>query len=120
MKGGRTDYNALWHDHIQFVEFAGSDTPSNHCILIKEFEEDQLCEYEKDLLEQTWEQHKDDDKWDLVNLTHEFPEWDKRCKASKSSSPIRLATIFEKGFHESADVARERASEVEYFEEVCG
>ncbi len=115
---GKTD-SALWCKCIEFVPFDGPDSPSNYCRLKSEIEiSDYLSDFEIEILTSVWNSHGAKDKWDLVTLTHEFPEWDKTCEKTKSSSPISLESIFEFGLETSPCEARERAQEIEYFEAV--
>lgn len=115
---GKLD-SPLWSQCIGFVRHDGPDSPSNHCFLKHELDvSEYLSDFEVDLLETVWNEHGDKDKWDIVSLTHTFPEWDKTCEKTKSSSPISLEAIFELGLCEPRPVARERADEIEYFETV--
>ena len=47
-----------------------------------------LCRYEMDKLAEVWERYKTRDKWRVVDLTHEFPEW---LKNSPKKNPGRLS-----------------------------
>jgi uncharacterized phage-associated protein len=112
--------SGLWKESIRFVPHEGQGTPSNKCVLKKHLDvEDYLSEFEINLLTAVWEENRHLDKWDLVDLTHEFPEWDKSCAKTKTSSPISLESIFELGLNESPELARKRAEEIEYFESVA-
>ena len=119
MKG--KDQSTLWSRYIEFVSYAGRNTPSNRCVLKCDLDEaDYLSEFEVELLRSVWNEYGGRDKWSLVNLTHTFPEWDATCAQTKSSRLIDLKDIFKLGFHEAPDQARERAAEIEYFEAVTG
>lgn len=111
--------SAFWNQHIGFIPYSGDDTQSNTCFLKQSLEvEDYLSEFQIDLLNAVWNKYKNKNKWDLVNLTHTFPEWDMRCARTRSSTPILLKSIFQQGFKEDPVVATERANEIEYFEAV--
>ena len=115
---GKTS-STLWDQCIEFVPHKGCGSPSNHCVLKLDLDvTEYLTEFEIALLESVWMQHGKKDKWNLVNLTHTFPEWDKTCAKTKSSVPISLEAIFELGLKESPELAKERAEEIEYFEAV--
>jgi len=106
-----------WSRHIKCVPHGGHGTASNHCILREGLDvEEYLSDFEIELLASVWGEYKKKSKWDLVEITHTFPEWDESSAETKSSSPISLKSIFELGLHQSPDVAQERANEIEYFE----
>ena len=110
----------FWNHFVGFVEWGGQGTASNHCVLKNDLDvTEYLSEFETELLGNVWKEHKRKTKWELVDITHTFPEWDKTCAETKSSSPIPYESVFEKGLHESSEVARERAQEIEYFESVA-
>lgn len=107
----------FWGEHIRFVPFAGPGTASNHCKLESGLNvEDYLSEYEIELLTNVWKEHGSKHKWDIVDLTHTFPEWH---KPNRGSTPITYESIFRDGFSESPEVARKKAREVDYFESVA-
>jgi uncharacterized phage-associated protein len=109
----------LWSQCVGFVPHDGPDPISNFCFLKHEFDvAEYLSEFEVEILTSVWNEHGDTDKWDIVNLTHTFPEWDWTCEGTNSSSPISLESIFRLGMHQSRAVARERAEAIEYFEAV--
>ncbi len=62
--------------------------------LIRDPGNGELCPYEVDTLEAVWNEHRSKDEWDLVQETHEFPEWKKNNPGS-SSKPIPLTDILE-------------------------
>lgn len=118
MKG--TAKNQFWSQYIEFVPWARCRTESNHCILKQALDPTQfLSQHELKVLDQVWQKHGSKSKWDLVELTHEFPEWNKECATTKSSSPISLESIFELGFNKTHEQAAELAQEIDYFETVC-
>jgi uncharacterized phage-associated protein len=111
--------STLWNQCIEFVPYAGGNSTSNHCVLKCDLDvDDYLSEFEIGLLHSVWTEYGGNDKWDLVNLTHTFPEWDASCAQTKSSRPISLEEIFKLGLHEDPELARERAEEIQYFEAV--
>lgn len=110
----------LWGRCIGYVTHKGRGTPSNHLVLKNDLDLSQhLSEHELKLLESVWHEFGHKRKWTLVGITHEFPEWDRTCQATKSSRPINLEDVFHLGLGDPADRARERAQEIEYFEEVA-
>lgn len=119
MRGRRT--SETWNRCIAFTEHRGEGTPSNCCTLKCDLDvTEHLSGAELDLLAHVWEKAGRKSKWSLVELTHQFPEWDESCRASKTSKPIPLETIFRLGFGESPETARARAEDIEYFEKVAG
>lgn len=53
-----------------------------------------LSRFDIELLERVAEEHRGHDEWDMVEITHEFPEW-RRNDPGKSSKMIPLADILE-------------------------
>lgn len=110
----------IWSEHVEFVPHSGK--VSNHLKLLKPIPvEDYLSFEEVRLLHYIWGKYQYKDKWDLVNLTHEFPEWDKSVAepdAICKSVPIPLVDILVKGFEMPEDKAVSMVSAIEYFEAV--
>ena len=111
--------NPLWYGHIEYVPFDGQT--SNHCKLRKDTlnPEDYLSEAELSLLEEIWTTYKDQTKWNLVDLTHTFPEWDKNVEAP--DSPVRATRLpvmdmLVKGFEMSKEEAMLTAQSIEYYQ----
>jgi len=92
---------------------------SNHFCLIEAFDPAEvLSESALGLLHEVWEEFGElaqqrDGKWALVDLTHTFPEWDKRAKIRNTKVPLPLETVFTLGFGEDPEVARVKADEIE-------
>lgn len=117
MKG--TLRSALWKNHVEFVQWKKAGDPSNHCVLrnplpLAEF----LSEFELGVLDRVWREHGHKTKWEIVDLTHEFPEWDEDQARLKSSSPITLESIYRLSMHETPEAAKHRAEEIAFFEEM--
>ncbi len=111
--------NKFWSQHIEFVPYSGNGTESNHCKLKCDLDpEDYISQFDLGILAQVWQQYGSKDKWDLVETTHDFPEWDKTCAETKSSRPITLQSVYEKGFHKSHEEAKELSDEISYYETV--
>lgn len=115
---GKSD-SPLWNQCVGYLPHDGPDSPSNNCFLKYDMDvSEYLSDFEIELLETVWTEHGGKDKWDTVSLSRTFPEWDRTCERTKSSSPISLDAIFELGLCELPAIAKERADEIEYFEMV--
>jgi hypothetical protein len=80
----------------------------------------QLSKYEIGKLQEVAKTHLDDDEWDLVNLTHAFPEWS-RNDPGKSSKPIPLPHILEAiGLSDAAEEMGEEARSLAAFDRLLG
>ncbi len=109
----------IWNGAIRLEPHRGKGSRSNELVLTGELDvADYLSPVEIDLLESVWQEWGHKDKWELVSLTHEFPEWDRTVQESRSSRPISLEKVFHLGLGEPPETARERAQEIEYFEKV--
>lgn len=92
---------------------------SNQFCLVKSFDPAEvLSESALGLLHEVWEEFGElaqqrDGKWALVDLTHTFPEWDKRAEIYNTKLTLPLETVFTLGFGENPDVARCKADEIE-------
>lgn len=62
--------------------------------LIREPGIGELCKYEIEKLTEVSERYRLKDEWDMVQETHQFPEW-KRNDPGSSSRPIPLADILD-------------------------
>jgi uncharacterized phage-associated protein len=62
--------------------------------LAKDPGNDELSLYEIQKLQDVWDRYRTKDEWEMVQMTHEFPEW-KKNDPGKSSKPIPLADILE-------------------------
>jgi len=51
--------------------------------------EQYLSAAELGILQDLWAKHKGDHKWDMVDITHEFPEWNRKAKEANTSFPCR-------------------------------
>ena len=79
-------------DSIEWGKFIERD---NYNIrLIKEPGNSELCRYEINKLQEIWDRYRSNDEWDLVQKTHEFPEWVKNNPGTSSKS-ISLSDILE-------------------------
>lgn len=54
----------------------------------------QLCRYEINKLIEVWDRFEDKDEWEMVEITHTFPEWIKN-NPGDSSKPIPLEDLLE-------------------------
>lgn len=59
----------MWHDFVQTQDY--------DAVLVNDPGDSDLSEYEVDLLTRVAKEYRDVDEWDVVRLTHEFPEWRK-------------------------------------------
>jgi uncharacterized phage-associated protein len=80
--------NPDWHTYVKKI-------PNFKVTLAKDPGGDHLPKIVTDKLVQVTEKHKDKNHWDLVKLTHEFPEWIKNKPAQGSSNLIPLEDILE-------------------------
>lgn len=55
----------------------------------------ELSRYEIDKLTETVDQYRDKSEWDLVNITHEFEEWQKNQPKPGSSKAIPMEDIID-------------------------
>lgn len=66
-----------WDDYIETV---GYDV-----VLVSDPGVDHLSEYEMEMLSQAANRYEDEDRWEVVELTHEFPEWKKHYRQGTST-----------------------------------
>ncbi len=89
-----------WDEHIRFIPHDGAR--SNHLVLIKEIDASKyVSDAELRLLESVWARYRHRTKWEMVDMTHEFPEWDEAVAdkgAPVKSKKIDLLDILVKGF----------------------
>lgn len=80
------DGESVWSEYIS--------SPSNYEVSLtkQEPDEEELSEYEKDLLLDVFRRFGDWDRWALVRFTHELPEW---TDPSGSALPIDARRILE-------------------------
>lgn len=55
---------------------------------------EELCPYEIKKLQEVWDKYHSNGEWEMVEITHEFPEW-KKNDPGDSSKKIPLADILE-------------------------
>jgi uncharacterized phage-associated protein len=107
----------FWTEHLEFVRHDGK--ASNHVVLRKALKpEEHLSEAEMGLLSSVWQEFGSRTKWQLVDLTHCFPEWDARVADGTESlkrSPISIEDILHKGFHLDPQESKRRAQDVLYY-----
>lgn len=109
----------IWSNYIGHVPDSEWGTPANYCCLKQNLDAaETLSEFEIDLLECVWNRFGEKSRWEITDITHEFPEWDSACAETQTSRPISFQSIFELALRESTEVAIERANEIEYFEAV--
>jgi len=82
-KGDTTDW-PVWSEHFRTVGYRIEQ--------IKELGNEKLSRYEIAKLRELTKRYEDKNEWELVEITHEFPEW-KRNDPGPSSKPIPLAHI---------------------------
>lgn len=62
--------------------------------LINDPGNEELCPYEIKKLQEVWDRYRSKDEWDMVEITHELPEW-KKNDPGNSAKKIPLADILE-------------------------
>ncbi len=111
---------SIWSDNFIFVPRSGAD--SNHVVLKGNIDpSNYLSEAEMEILESIWAKHKEKDKWALVDLTHEFPEWDKSVSiknASVRSKAISIKDILIRGYNMQPEDAASLANSIEYYQSI--
>lgn len=109
--------NQFWSDHLIFVPHDGQT--SNHIVLRHPLDPAKyLSEAELDLLQGVWSEFGHRGKWQLVDLTHNFPEWDSTltdATGGSRRSPISVEDILHKGFSMGAQEASQRAKDLQYY-----
>ncbi len=109
----------IWDKHVKFVPYRRGVCPENHLELLVPFDSASVLSVaELKILEAVWEKYGHKSKWNLVDITHTFPEWDPDAATHKTAFPITLVEIFQKGFHEPVDIARSKAEDIEYYSDL--
>jgi uncharacterized phage-associated protein len=115
MRGEKIDPH--WFGHIEFVPYDG--TKSNHCVLRSDDlqPEDHLSAAELEILADVWAKVGQKSKWELVDLTHQFPEWDSSVQGANSpgSKRIALEDVLVKGLKMPAEKADETIRALAYY-----
>jgi uncharacterized phage-associated protein len=79
-----------------------------------------LSKYEISKLQEIAKRHEDMDEWDLVQFTHDLPEW-KRNDPGSSSKPIPLANILEAvGRASDVEAVSKEAQSLAMFDRLLG
>ena len=81
-----------YYDCSQWDKFIRKE--NYHIRLIDNPGNGELCKYEIEKLQEIWDRYDSKDEWDMVNETHEFPEWKKNHMAA-ASQRIPLSDILE-------------------------
>ena len=78
----------VWNEHIE--------SPEQWKVKLKKpVDSNALSEAENTVLAEQWRLHGKKNKWNLVDLTHTFPEWDARARQLKTSIPIPIVDVLE-------------------------
>lgn len=108
----------IWKEHIEFSHFrdnGDSNTVSLAAPLdVSEF----LSIAEIAMAEEVWLEFGKKGKWALVDIVHEFPEWDREARDRDTCLDLSLGAIFSKGLGKTEHEAQERAKEIEYYRRV--
>lgn len=115
----------LWRQAIRFVPWDGHMV-SNHWELVGELNPaEYLSVADMKIMQSIWDENEEailEDqeraKWTLVELTHNYKEWNIEAKHRRTSIDIEFVDIFARGFGFPTDSAQEMADEIEYFEEL--
>jgi uncharacterized phage-associated protein len=81
-----------YYDCSQWDKFIRKE--NYHIRLIDSPGNGELCRYEIEKLQEIWDRYDSKDEWDMVNETHEFPEW-KKNHMTAASHRIPLSDILE-------------------------
>lgn len=106
---------SIWSETIRFQRYRDGATENTFEIKVPLEPSEYLSEAEIEIADEVWAEYGSRGKWNLVDLTHEFPEWDRRAEALNTSFELRLATIFERAFQKPQDEIDEYVSTVEQF-----
>lgn len=91
-----------------------------HIRLLNDPGNDELCSYEIDVLQKVWDDNRLKDEWDLVEETHQLPEWIKN-NPGKGSRVIPLADILEAvGRGQELQAIEARADQAAAFDDFFG
>lgn len=109
-----------WTRSIAFEKHDGEK--SNHFRMLRPVDyREHFSQAELEILEQVWRDYGSRTKWQLVDLTHEFPEWNKAVcqpEAPARSLPISLEDILEKGLKRDRDTAQVVAEAIRSYEAI--
>jgi len=84
----RKSKGTIWNEHIE--------SPEQWKVrLRKPIEPNVLSEAEQTVIGKQWNAHGRKNKWNLVDLTHTFPEWDERARQFKTSILISPVDVLE-------------------------
>jgi len=87
--------NPIWRQHIS--------APSNYEVtLTAEPETDELSRAEESLIEEIFSNYGKLSRWDLVNLSHDLPEWQ---DPNGSAIPIQVRDILRGGKKTESEIA---------------
>lgn len=108
IKGEDVD-SPQWAEYIEREKY--------HVRLVSDPRPTKLSRREIRVLQQVSDNYEDKDEWDLSNLTHAFPEWQKNKPESGASNPIPLEDMLEAlGRSEWLEDVREELRERECIE----
>lgn len=112
--------SAFWSDHVRFLRYRKGEAKENTFEKIRELDVSAyLSQAEIEIADQVWADYGENIKWDLVELTHTFPEWDPDAKINKTSYVLPVRTIFQKGFHKSPEEAEALEEAYHYYSAVA-
>ena len=87
-------YELIKGEHLRYAEWERAFKREGYRIeLVEDPGIGRLCKYEIDKLNEISEKYREADEWDMVNVTHEFPEWKKNDPGGSSMKPIPLKDI---------------------------
>ena len=108
MKGNRR--SEKWEHHFKFLR-KGQGVDENTVELCEPFDyREELSIFEMKLLNSVWDEFGSQEKWDLVELTHDFPEWEKKALENERaglyqrSFDLALSDILLKGLKQDPSV----------------
>ncbi len=104
---GKRDRPSVWFEYVS--------EPSNYTVsLIKQNPEtDELSKYELNMLDEVFEEFGSVEKWDLVEMTHQLPEWH---DPDRSSIAIEPETILASEGKDKSEIERVGREAVELLE----
>jgi uncharacterized phage-associated protein len=86
-------YDLIKSEHLRYAEWEAFFRIVGYRIeMVKDPGIGKLCRYEIEKLKEVSERYRSCDEWDMVNETHEFPEW-KKNDPGDSVRPIPLRDI---------------------------
>ena len=116
------DESEIWGAHIGYLSQKEGQALENTVVLKAPLEaEAHLSRAEVAILEEVWTDYNEKGKWEIVDITHLFPEWHKAA-GMPNMKRIRLneQRIFQEGFKDPPEVAARRAADIEYYRELMG